>query len=168
MNTQLKKLLPTAALAILAPITLAQAPPVPDSPQAQPMQATAQHPALFLVGDSIMRTGTGNGDTGPWGWGYGDHPACSTPPRSTSTTMHSAAAAAAATSRKALGKRSWISCSPATGSSCNSATTTQPTPQNYPDRTTLKGDGDETKRSSRPSPTSTKPSTPTAGTCANM
>jgi rhamnogalacturonan acetylesterase len=30
----------------------------------------AEHPALFLVGDSIMRTGTGNGQTGPWGWGY--------------------------------------------------------------------------------------------------
>jgi rhamnogalacturonan acetylesterase len=28
-----------------------------------------QHPALFLVGDSIMQTGTGNGDSGPWGWG---------------------------------------------------------------------------------------------------
>ena len=27
------------------------------------------HPALFLVGDSIMKTGTGTGDTGPWGWG---------------------------------------------------------------------------------------------------
>lgn len=28
-----------------------------------------QHPALFLVGDSIMKTGTGNGEKGPWGWG---------------------------------------------------------------------------------------------------
>ena len=27
------------------------------------------HPALFLVGDSIMKTGTGNGEKGPWGWG---------------------------------------------------------------------------------------------------
>jgi len=27
------------------------------------------HPALFLVGDSIMKTGSGNGDRGPWGWG---------------------------------------------------------------------------------------------------
>ena len=27
------------------------------------------HPALFLVGDSIMKTGTGNGESGPWGWG---------------------------------------------------------------------------------------------------
>lgn len=28
-----------------------------------------QHPALFLVGDSIMKTGTGDGSRGPWGWG---------------------------------------------------------------------------------------------------
>src|SRR5215831_18745730 len=27
------------------------------------------HPALFLVGDSIMKTGTGTGERGPWGWG---------------------------------------------------------------------------------------------------
>jgi len=27
------------------------------------------HPALFLVGDSIMKTGSGNGERGPWGWG---------------------------------------------------------------------------------------------------
>ena len=27
------------------------------------------HPALFLVGDSIVKTGRGNGETGPWGWG---------------------------------------------------------------------------------------------------
>jgi lysophospholipase L1-like esterase len=27
------------------------------------------HPALFLVGDSIVKTGHGNGETGPWGWG---------------------------------------------------------------------------------------------------
>lgn len=31
--------------------------------------AQAQHPALFLVGDSIMHTGTGDGSRGPWGWG---------------------------------------------------------------------------------------------------
>lgn len=28
-----------------------------------------QHPALLLVGDSIMKTGTGDGARGPWGWG---------------------------------------------------------------------------------------------------
>ena len=38
---------------------------------AQEPAATAAtlHPALFLVGDSIMKTGTGTGDRGPWGWG---------------------------------------------------------------------------------------------------
>ena len=34
-----------------------------------PFPLQAQHPALFLVGDSIVRTGTGNGERGPWGWG---------------------------------------------------------------------------------------------------
>ncbi|HWA11157.1 MAG TPA: GDSL-type esterase/lipase family protein [Opitutaceae bacterium] len=38
------------------------------APAAAPV--TTMHPALFLVGDSIMKTGTGNGDTGPWGMGY--------------------------------------------------------------------------------------------------
>jgi rhamnogalacturonan acetylesterase len=37
------------------------------APAARP--EPAQHPALFLVGDSIMKTGTGNGERGPWGWG---------------------------------------------------------------------------------------------------
>ena len=32
-------------------------------------QEAALHPALFLVGDSTMKTGTGNGERGPWGWG---------------------------------------------------------------------------------------------------
>jgi rhamnogalacturonan acetylesterase len=35
----------------------------------RPVLEPTVHPALFLVGDSIMKTGTGNGDTGPWGWG---------------------------------------------------------------------------------------------------
>ncbi len=46
-------------LALLASITL---------PAQQPSPPT-QHPALFLVGDSIVHTGTGDGSTGPWGWG---------------------------------------------------------------------------------------------------
>ncbi len=37
-------------------------------PASAPVEV-AQHPALFLVGDSIMRTGTGDGARGPWGWG---------------------------------------------------------------------------------------------------
>jgi lysophospholipase L1-like esterase len=39
-----------------------------DAPAAAPAEPI-KHPALFLVGDSIMKTGTGNGERGPWGWG---------------------------------------------------------------------------------------------------
>ncbi|HEV7743817.1 MAG TPA: rhamnogalacturonan acetylesterase [Pyrinomonadaceae bacterium] len=34
-----------------------------------PSSSPTLHPALFLVGDSTMQTGTGNGEHGPWGWG---------------------------------------------------------------------------------------------------
>ena len=34
-----------------------------------PTSSPTLHPALFLVGDSTMQTGTGNGEHGPWGWG---------------------------------------------------------------------------------------------------
>lgn len=39
-----------------------------EQPAAKPAAPT-QHPALFLVGDSIMKTGSGTGEKGPWGWG---------------------------------------------------------------------------------------------------
>src|SRR5262249_31663094 len=35
-----------------------------------PTTAPTLHPALFLVGDSIMKTGANGGQTGPWGLGY--------------------------------------------------------------------------------------------------
>ena len=38
--------------------------------ESAPPPAPTLHPALFLVGDSITKTGTGNGETGPWGMGY--------------------------------------------------------------------------------------------------
>src|SRR6201996_56321 len=40
----------------------------PASEKQQPLPPT-EHPALFLVGDSIMHTGTGDGSIGPWGYG---------------------------------------------------------------------------------------------------
>ncbi len=39
------------------------------APKSADSALVTQHPALFLVGDSIMKTGTGTGDTGPWGYG---------------------------------------------------------------------------------------------------
>jgi rhamnogalacturonan acetylesterase len=55
---------------ILAPVItlLTAASAMAQSLPQTPMPPTL-HPALFLVGDSIMKTGSGTGDTGPWGWG---------------------------------------------------------------------------------------------------
>jgi len=39
-----------------------------DAPAPTPAEPF-KHPALVLVGDSIMKTGTGTGERGPWGWG---------------------------------------------------------------------------------------------------
>ena len=50
-----------ASLVLMASIIKAE-----DSTNSAPVTL---HPALFLVGDSIMKTGTGNGESGPWGWG---------------------------------------------------------------------------------------------------
>jgi len=67
MRTQL---LPPLIALLMAASAMAQSPtqtqPAPDS---APPPPSTLHPALFLVGDSIMKTGTGTGDTGPWGWG---------------------------------------------------------------------------------------------------
>ncbi len=50
---------------LLAPLAHAQDP----KPGAPAATEPALHPALFLVGDSIMKTGSGTGERGPWGWG---------------------------------------------------------------------------------------------------
>jgi rhamnogalacturonan acetylesterase len=50
-----------ALVLLLAPAVRAQDSTSPTTP--------TLHPALFLVGDSTVKTGTGNGERGPWGWG---------------------------------------------------------------------------------------------------
>lgn len=55
------------ALASVFSIARAQA---PAASAATPAPEPTLHPALFLVGDSITKTGTPPGDRGPWGMGY--------------------------------------------------------------------------------------------------
>jgi len=62
MNSQVLLALFSVALAILLTV-----PAVAQDAKQPP--APAQQPVLFLVGDSIMKTGTGDGGNGPWGWG---------------------------------------------------------------------------------------------------
>jgi lysophospholipase L1-like esterase len=106
--------------------------------------ATVQHPALFMVGDSILHTGTGNGDKGPWGWG--------------SEMIPMFDPAKIRVENDGLGGRSsrgyiqegawqkivdqlqpgdWVIIQFGHNDAKNS--------QNYPDRTTLMGDGDDTQ-----------------------
>ncbi|HEY4379481.1 MAG TPA: rhamnogalacturonan acetylesterase [Acidobacteriaceae bacterium] len=108
------------------------------------LTADTQHPALFLVGDSIMHTGIAPGDTGPWGWGS------EIIPMFDSTKIH--------VYNEGLGGRSsrgyiqegawakvmdhlqagdWVIVQFGHNDAANS--------QNYPDRTTIKGNGDETQ-----------------------
>jgi lysophospholipase L1-like esterase len=105
--------------------------------------ATTLHPALFLVGDSITKTGKPPGDTGPWGMGYEIAP------------MFDAAkihvyneGAGGRSSRSYIDEGLWAKIlermQPGDfvlimfghNDSANSA--------NYPDRTTIGGDGEET------------------------
>ncbi len=59
----------TLRVLIAAFILVSWALPIARAQDAAPITNTVRHPALFLVGDSIMKTGSGNGDQGPWGWG---------------------------------------------------------------------------------------------------
>ena len=64
MNSRSTSLRFVATLALAAISSIARG----QSPAAAPEPTI--HPALFLVGDSITKTGTPPGDRGPWGMGY--------------------------------------------------------------------------------------------------
>jgi rhamnogalacturonan acetylesterase len=118
--------------------------------QAQESQpAETKHPALFLVGDSIMHTGTGDGEKGPWGWGS------ELIPMFDSAKIHVYNEGLGGRSsrgyiqegawQKILGRiqpGDWVIIQFGHNDAANS--------QNYPDRTTLKGNGDETQEIESP------------------
>ncbi len=105
--------------------------------------AATLHPALFLVGDSITKTGAPPGDTGPWGMGY------ELIPLFNSAKIHVYnEAAGGRSSRSYIEEGLWAKIlarlQPGDfvllmfghNDSANSA--------NYPDRTTITGGGEET------------------------
>jgi rhamnogalacturonan acetylesterase len=108
-----------------------------------------QHPALFLVGDSIMKTGTGDGSKGPWGWGAEIIPMFDT------AKIHVYnEGRGGRSSRGYIEEGLWVKVLADVHSgdyviiqfghndSANSAS--------YPDRTTLQGNGDETQEMESP------------------
>lgn len=107
------------------------------------------HPALFLVGDSIMHTGTGDGSTGPWGWGS------EAIPMFDATKIHAYNEGRGGRSSRGyiqegawqlildnLQAGDWVILQFGHNDSANSA--------NYPDRTTLPGNGEDTKEIDSP------------------
>jgi lysophospholipase L1-like esterase len=139
----LQFLFPLLAILLLAPATShAQA-------TADPFPADTQHPALFLVGDSIMRTGVAPGDTGPWGWGAEIIPMFDVAKihvynlglggRSSRGYIQEGAWAKV---MDRLQPGDWVILQFGHNDGANSA--------NYPDRTTVKGNGDETQEIESP------------------
>jgi lysophospholipase L1-like esterase len=114
-----------------------------------PASNNTLHPAIFLVGDSIMKTGTGNGERGPWGWGYEFIPMFD------STKIHVYnEGRGGRSSRGYMEEGAWAAVLARVQPGDfviiqfghNDATNSQ----NYPDRLTVKGSGDETQEIESP------------------
>ena len=142
-RTALPLLFPLLAVLLPAPgIGRAQA-------TADPFPPDTQHPALFLVGDSIMRTGMGTGETGPWGWGAEIIPMFDPAKihvynlglggRSSRGYIQEGAWAKV---MERLQPGDWVILQFGHNDAANSA--------NYPDRTTVKGNSDETQEIDSP------------------
>jgi lysophospholipase L1-like esterase len=126
------------SLLVLSPAALAQN---------YKAEVETQHPALFLVGDSIMRTG--DGETGPWGWGSEIIPMFDLAKiqvyneglggRSSRGYIQEGAWAKIV---NRLHPGDWVIVQFGHNDAANS--------QNYPDRTTVKGNGDETEEIDSP------------------
>ena len=137
-----------ALLAFSSAQAVAQSPntgAVPSEPTAVPVQ----HPALFLVGDSIMNTGTGNGEVGPWGWGAEIIPMFDSAKihvyndgRGGRSSRGYIEEGAWAKVLDQLREGDFVIIQFGHNDSANS--------KNYPDRTTLHGNGDETQEIDSP------------------
>jgi len=143
MRLAAKLLLPLLATFALLPV-MAHAQATSD-----PFPSNTPHPALFLVGDSIVRTGTGTGETGPWGWG------AEIIPMFDATKIHVYNLGLGGRSSRGyiqegawqkvmdrLQPGDWVILQFGHNDAKNS--------ENYPDRTTLPGNGDDTQEIDSP------------------
>jgi len=132
-------LLFAALVWMMSPAALAQE--AATTPAAAP---ATLHPALFLVGDSIMKTGSGNGETGRWGWGS------ELMPLFDSTKIHVYnEGRGGRSSRSYIEEGLWSAIlarlEPGDFIILQFGHNDAANSQAYPDRTSLKGSGDETQ-----------------------
>jgi lysophospholipase L1-like esterase len=111
--------------------------------------APDRHPALYLVGDSIMKTGTGTGERGPWGMGHEIIPLFDSAKfhvynegRGGRSSRGYIEEGAWANIVERLRPGDWVLLMFGHNDSANS--------ENYPDRVTLRGIGDETQEIESP------------------
>ena len=111
--------------------------------------STNRLPALFLIGDSIVKTGTPPGDTGPWGWGYELAPLFDAAKiqvhnegRGGRSSRSYIEEGVWATMREQLAPGDFVIIHFGHNDAKNS--------QNYPDRTTVAGNGDEAQEIESP------------------
>jgi lysophospholipase L1-like esterase len=135
--------------AIIAPLVVTLAWIIAPEALAQDAATTAAatttlHPALFLVGDSIMKTGSGNGESGRWGWGS------EIVPLFDSTKVHVYnEGRGGRSSRSYIEEGLWSAVlarlEPGDFVIIQFGHNDAANSQAYPDRTSLKGSGDETQ-----------------------
>ncbi len=118
--------------------------------RAQTAPATSPHkPALFLVGDSTMNTGTPPGDRGPWGWGAEITPLFDP----AKITVHNEGRGGRS-SRSYIEEGLWAKIKdqlqPGDFVILQFGHNDAANSQNYPDRTTVKGSGNETQEIESP------------------
>ena len=118
--------------------------------RAQTAPATGPHKtSLFLVGDSIMNTGTPPGDRGPWGWGAEIIPLFDP----AKITVHNEGRGGRS-SRSYIEEGLWAKIKeqlqPGDFVILQFGHNDAANSQNYPDRTTVKGSGDETQEIESP------------------
>ncbi len=101
------------------------------------------HPALFLVGDSIMKTGNGTGENGQWGWGSEIIPLFDPAKIHVYNEAHGGRS-----SRSYIEEGLWAKIldrlQPGDFILLQFGHNDSSNSQNYPDRATISGDGDET------------------------
>jgi rhamnogalacturonan acetylesterase len=107
------------------------------------------HPALFLVGDSIVKTGRGNGEIGPWGWGS------ELIPLFDATKIHVYnEGRGGRSSRGYIEEGAWAKIreqlAPGDFVILHFGHNDAKNSQNYPDRVTVSGNGDETQEIESP------------------
>lgn len=139
-NSRLRRFL--QAIVLTSCVSAASTPAALNAP-------SAQHPTLFLIGDSIVKTGAGTGENGQWGWGS-ELPALFDPAK---ITLYNEAIGGRS-SRSFIEEGRWDAVlarlQPGDFVMIHFGHNDSVNSKNHPDRTTLPGTGEDTQEIDSP------------------